>query len=273
MSARAVWGRWSAIQRGFFLLGLAQLAVAGGHALVALAQGGTLQGPVSIRKPVLFAESFGLVSLGFAFTFHDLGLPARLVGPLGWTSIALSGLEVALATLQFWRGVPSHFNYSTLLDGLIAGTMTSGAVAFALFLVLVTVLAWRRDLAAERAQRRSFVQGVRLSLPLALFGLAAVGLVMLLNGGHAWHGWTFLRESVQGFRLGRYNGQAPGLAGGGSLMTVHALGTHALQVLPLAGWWAGRGGAPERAWRRRLAVVAALYSLAMLAAAARAFAA
>ena len=219
--------RWSAIQRGFFWLGVVQLAVAGAHAVVALAQQGSLDGPVSIRKPILFAQSFGLVSLSFAFIFHDLGLPRRTVAPLGWLSIALSALEVGLACLQYWRGVPSHFNYTTLLDGAIAGTMTGGAIAFALFLIGVTVLAWRHDLAQEPAERRSFVYGVRLSLPLALFGLALVGIVMLLNGGHAWHGWEFLRTSVEGFRLGRYNGQPGGLAGG-NLMPVHALGTHVL---------------------------------------------
>lgn len=270
MTFRRLYARWSRVQRGFFWLGLAQLAVAGIHVVIALVQGGTLEGPVSIRKPILFAQSFGLVSLSFAFVFHDLGLPRRTVSVLGWTSIALSGIEVAFASMQFWRGVPSHFNYATLFDGAIAGTMTAGAIAFALFLLAVTVLAWRPGRAQEPPERRSFVYSVRLSLPLALFGLTAVGLVMLLNGGQAWHGMEFLRASVEGFRLGQYNGHAAGLVGGGSLMTVHALGTHALQVLPLAGWWAGRGGAPERAWRPRVLAVAALYAIAMLLATARA---
>jgi len=261
---------WSRVQRGFLWLGLAQLAVAAAHVAVAVAQGGPLEGPVAIRKPILFAQSFGLVSLSFAFIFHDLGLPRRAVAPLGWLSIALSALEVGLACLQYWRGVPSHFNYTTLLDGVIAGTMTAGAIAFALFLIGVTVLAWRRDLAQEPAERRSFLYGVRLSLPLALFGLALVGSVMLLNGGHAWHGWRFLRASIEGFRLGQYNGQAAGLAGGGNLMAVHALGTHALQVLPLAGWWAGRSGAPEGRWRPRVLWAAAVYAALMVLATAHA---
>lgn len=262
--------RWSAVQRGFFWLGVVQLAVAGVHAFIALALQGSLDGPVSIRKPILFAQSFGLVSLSFAFIFHDLGLPRRAVAPLGWLSIALSALEVGLACVQYWRGVPSHFNYTTLLDGAIAGTMTAGAIAFAVFLIGVTLLAWRHDLAQEPAERRSFVYGVRLSLPLALFGLALVGSVMLLNGGHAWHGWEFLRTSVEGFRLGRYNGQPGGLAGG-NLMPVHALGTHVLQVLPLAGWWAGRGDAPEARWRPRVLLAAFVYAIAMVMAAAYGF--
>ena len=268
-AAARVYASWSRVQRAFFWLGIAQLATAAVHVAIALALGGSLEGPVSIRKPILFAQSFGLVSLSFAFIFHDLGLPKPLVGLLGWTSVVLSGLEVALAAVQFWRGVPSHFNYATLADGVIAGTMTAGAIAFALFLGAVTVLAWRGDLRSHPPERRAFVHGVRLSLPLALFGLSAVGLVMLLNGGHLWRGFEFLAGSVQGFRLGRYNGQPAGPGGG--LMLTHALGTHVLQVLPLAGWLAGRGGRPESAWRPRLDAAAAVYALAMVLAAGRGF--
>lgn len=269
--ARRVYAEWSAVQRGFFWLGLAQLAVAGVHVLLAAVLGGSLEGPVSIRKPILFAQSFGLVSLSFAFIFDDLGLPKRSVPFLGWLSIVLSAIEVGFAAMQFWRGVPSHFNYTTLFDGAIAGMMTAGAIAFAFFLIAVTVLALRSDLAAQPPGRRSFVYGVRLSLPLALFGLTAIGMVMLLNGGHAWHGWRFFVDSIEGFRLGRYNGHRPELHGGGNMMSVHALATHALQVLPLVGWWAGRGGAPEARWRPRVGAVAVGYALLMAAATALAF--
>jgi hypothetical protein len=270
-AARRIYQQWTGLQRGFFWLGVAQLATAGVHVALAILLGGSLEGPVSIRKPILFAESFGLVSFSLAFVFYDLGLPARTVPFLGWLSIVLSGTEVAFAALQFWRGVPSHFNYATLFDGAIAGTMTAGAIAFSLFLLAVNVLAWRSDLSRQPPERRSFVYGVRLALPLALLGLGAIGIVMLLNGGQAWHGWEFFTSSIQGFRFGRYNGHPPGLRGGGSLMTVHALGTHVLQVLPLAGWWAGRGGRPERVWRPRVLGVALAYGFALAVTTLRAF--
>lgn len=53
-NAKAMYGGWTAVQRGFLWLGLAQLAVAGLHALLFLVMGGSLEGPVSIRKPILF---------------------------------------------------------------------------------------------------------------------------------------------------------------------------------------------------------------------------
>jgi hypothetical protein len=55
-------------------------------------------------------------------------------------------------------------------------------------------------------------------------------------------------------------------------MAVHALGTHVLQVLPIAGWWLGRGGVPEGRWRPRVLWAAALYAAAMMLAAAHALA-
>jgi hypothetical protein len=268
---RRLYAGWSPVQRGFLWLGLLQLASAGVHAVIALSTGTSLDGPVSIRKPVLFAEAFGLVSLSLAPIFHDLGLPRRLVAPLGWTSIALSAMEVVLATVQYWRGVPSHFNYATPLDAAIAGTMVAGAAAFALFLPVVTVLAWRAPLERTALERRSIVHGVRLALPLALVGLGAIGTVMLLNGGQAWHGWSFFTTAIRDFEIGRYNGHAADLQGGGRLMTSHAMATHALQVLPLAGWWFGRNGAPEVNWRPRLTLLALGYGAAILAAAALAF--
>lgn len=270
-TVRRIWEDWSAVQRGFFVLGATQLAVAGTHTALALLGGGSLEGPVSIRKPILFSQSFGLVSLTFSFTWNDLGLPRRRAAFLGWLSIALSGIEVAFATLQFWRGLPSHFNYATLFDGMVAGTMTTGALIFAIFLVWVTALSSSTNLDSWPAHRRSFVYGVRWSLPLALFGLGAMGLIMLLNGGQTWHGISNLQEAVSNFRLGRYNGQSPALGSGASLMLSHALGAHVLQILPLCGWLAGRGGASEGYWRPRVRAVGISYAAVMALAAAQVF--
>lgn len=270
---RSIYRSWTAVQRAFFWLGLLQLASAGVHALLFVVMGGSLDGPVSIRKPILFAEAFGLVSLSLAAIFNDLGLPSRFVAPLGWASVAMSAMEVGLATVQYWRGVPSHFNYATPLDATIAGAMVAGAVAFAIFLPVVTVLAWRAPIDATPLARRSVVFGVRLALPLALFGLGAIGLVMLLNGGETWHGWAFFTAAIRDFEIGRYNGHPPGLQGGGRLMTAHAIATHALQVLPLAGWWFGRHGAAESAWRPKLQLLALAQGAAILVAALVAFAA
>lgn len=251
---------WRPVQWGFFWLAIVQLAIAGAHAAIFLAVGGPLDGPVSIRKPIVFSQAFGLVSLSLAFVVYDLGLPARVVAPLGWFGILVSGLEVGLAALQYWRGVPSHFNYTTLTDGFIAGTMTSGALAFAAFLGVVCLLALRAE-ATGAAARDAVAYAVRLSLPLATFGLSVVGLVMLLNGGREWHGWDAFVASVRGFELGRYNAHPATATPGGDLMLVHALSTHVLQVLPLYGWWTARHDAPATAWRPKIRRATLVYGV------------
>lgn len=173
-------------------------------------------------------------------------------------------MEVGGAVLQYWRGVPSHFNYSTLFDGMVAGSMASGAVIFTLFLAWLVALSWFTSLDTVPPERRSFVYSVPWAIPISLLGLGAVGVVMLLNEGQDWHGWQFLEQNVLGFRFGRYNGHPAGMAPGGSLMLVHAFGAHALQLLPLVGWLAGRHGAPESHWRPRVFAVAACYTLAII---------
>lgn len=261
---------WRPVQWGFFWLGVAQLAVAGVHAAIFLAAGGPLDGPVSIRKPIVFSQAFGLVSLSLAFVVHDLGLPSRLVAPFGWFGIVVSAIEVGLAAAQYWRGVPSHYNYATLTDGLIAGTMTSGALVFAAFLGVVCLLALRAEAAGAPAAG-AVSYAVRLSLPLATFGLSVIGLVMLLNGGREWHGWDAFVESVRGFQLGRYNGHPVRPAPGGDLMLAHALSTHVLQVLPLFAWWVARHDAPTSSWRPKIRGAAIVYGGLTVAAAAMAF--
>lgn len=256
---------WRPVQWGFFWLGIAQLGLAGVHAALFLAAGGPLDGPVSIRKPIVFSQAFGLVSLSLAVVVYDLGLPARLVAPLGWFGIVVSGLEVGLAAVQYWRGVPSHFNYTTLTDGFIAGTMTSGALAFAAFLGVVCVLALRAEATGAPA-RDAVAYAVRLSLPLATFGLSVIGLVMLLNGGREWHGWAAFVASVRGFELGRYNGHPDRATPGGDLMLAHALSTHVLQVLPIYAWWVARHGAPVAAWRPKIRRATLVYGVLTAAA-------
>lgn len=92
------------------------------HVLIWLLDGTDWVGNVSWRKPILFGISTGL-------TLCSLGwLAGRLkVHPadrsIGW-SVAISLVcEVALITLQQWRGQASHFNRLTTLDAWVDGAM------------------------------------------------------------------------------------------------------------------------------------------------------
>jgi hypothetical protein len=111
------------------------------HVLVWLADGGPLEGPVSWRKPILFGVSAGvtLLSLGWV-----VGKMRPRTGDLLLTGTLAAAMlvEVGLITLQQWRGVASHFNRASAVDGTVLAWIKS-------LIVLVTV-------AIAELTRRSF---------------------------------------------------------------------------------------------------------------------
>ena len=79
-------------------------------------------GPLSPRKPALFGISGGLTVWSLAWVITKL---RRKRADWGLSMLIAVGLffEVALITLQYWRGVPSHFNRSTTFDASVEAMM------------------------------------------------------------------------------------------------------------------------------------------------------
>jgi len=143
-------------------------------------------------------------------------------------SVALIIFEIAYIGGQSARGVASHFNESTPIEGLLFTLMGVAALVF-------TTLPAALGLAVARRPRPELAPAFRLSVVLGLLlttglGIAA-GLAISVNGGH----WV---------------GAAPTDAGGlpifgwtragGDLRVAHFFGLHALQILPVAGWLIAR---------------------------------
>jgi len=85
------------------------------HGVVWLVAPSPWEGPLSWRKPILFGISTGLTAWSLAWVW--LIVPKRRFdGLLVWLTAMTAIVEVGLITLQTWRGVPSHFNHSTLFD-------------------------------------------------------------------------------------------------------------------------------------------------------------
>ncbi len=117
-------------------LAIAAVLLASGllHLVLWLGSGQAWEGSVSLRKPALFGISGGLTVWSLAWVIANL--PARrhdawLTRALSWALL----VEVSLITLQYWRGVASHFNHTTTLDGIIERTM--------LVLILLATVALR----------------------------------------------------------------------------------------------------------------------------------
>ncbi|TPG66676.1 hypothetical protein [Hymenobacter nivis] len=183
-------------------------------------------------KPLKFALSGTAYLWTLGWLLADLPAPAqRAVRRLGG-GVALSmAVEIAIIFVQAGRGVSSHYNQSSALNGLLFGLM-------GIFIALNTVLtagalylAWR-----YRPQGPAgYAWGVRLGLLVFLVGSALGGLMI----------------RAQQHTVGAPDG-GPGLPGlgwstaAGDLRVAHFLGLHALQALPLLGAALSRW-APRRA--------------------------
>ncbi len=170
----------TAQQRFLFLVG--SLLVASGiiHGVIAvgaLASGDDWLGPLSWRKPVVFGLSFGMLLVTAAWVLRLL--PHKR---WGWIPTVLLGVfsltEVAVITVQKWRGVPSHFNTATDVDAFIFSVM--GISVLVVVLSLVIVLVW--VLVQFRGNG-----GERLAVIIGLVSLIAAGYIGndLISAGQA----------------------------------------------------------------------------------------
>ena len=123
----------------------------------------------------------------------------------GWLSIGILGIasvgEVALVSMQTWRGVASHFNETTPFDSSVFSLMGMLVSLIGVMTLLITV---RSFVGVDAAP--SLALAIRLGLVLTLVS-QGVGVQMIAEGGN-----TF--------------GQA------GALKVPHALTLHAAQLLP-----------------------------------------
>jgi hypothetical protein len=182
-------------------------------------------------KPLKF--EFSLVFFFGTLAWFWGYLPAertrgRILNAYALASAALIFLEVAYMIIQSARGVASHFNQSTPLEAVLFALMGIAAVIFTLFPVALGVtLARSGHLDLAPAFRLSVILG--LILTFVLGGVAALFIVG--NGGH----WVSAPHTdAGGFPVFGWTRQ------GGDLRVAHFLGIHAMQILPLAGWFIAR---------------------------------
>ncbi|MDA2811728.1 hypothetical protein O4J56_13890 [Nocardiopsis sp. RSe5-2] len=219
--------------------GLLLLASAGFHFAVFLVLGGPWEGPVSWRKPVTFGVSFGLSVLTIAWIVDLLHLRGRLRAVLVGAFTSASVLEVALTSLQAWRGVPSHFNEETGFDTLVTRMLAFGGMVLILTVLTLTAASLRARPGVAPSMREALRAGL-----LALSASMAIGGVMIATG------------------MARVNAGEPDLAYAlaGSLRPAHAVTMHAVLLLPALAWLAARTLPDERARLRVVRAGIAVYA-------------
>lgn len=195
--------------------------------------GGDWGGAVSFRKPVTFGISFGLLLWTCGWVMDRLPSRKRMESVIAATLIGSGLVEVGLITVQAWRGVPSHFNFTTTTDSIIFSAMGTSVGVFSLALVALTIWA-----VVRRPSDRSTRLAVLAGLALVITGL---GL------GH----WVIGLGVEMAEQLG--NAPATVLAvEAGVAKFPHAMALHGIQLFITASIVARLGGLDER---RRLNAV------------------
>ena len=188
------------------------LLVASGlfHLLALYVTGSDWSGPVSFRKPGLFGVSAGLTIWSIAWVLSQLR-PYRNDRTFACIMAGSLFLEVSLITMQFWRGVPSHFNRATAFDAVNESMM--------FMLIMITMagiawLVWRSSWILPMPESRALAIRAGLWLLLISCGL---GLMTAIGG-----------------ELNIARNRSPEVWGiAGVLKYPHGAALHAIQVLPL----------------------------------------
>ena len=216
--------------------------------LVAPFDARTIMGINPWIKPLKFLVSITIYVWTLAWFLDYLSSYRRSVRLISWgTSLVFVGEMVCIIT-QAARGTTSHFNVETPFDAAIFSTM--GVLIFVnTLLVFVTLLLFARPTARLAP---AYLWGIRLGLLLFFLG-SLEGMVMITNMAHT---------------VGEPDG-GPGLpfvnwsTRAGDLRVAHFLGFHALQLLPLAGYWLSRrwGDALRRRQVTYIVGLALVYAL------------
>jgi hypothetical protein len=187
-------------------------------------------------KPAKFAASIALTAPMLAWILGQMtGARARRLHVAGTVIGVVAALELVIITVQAARGVPSHFNGATLVDGLLFSIMGAAISVLWLAELYLTV----------RAFRHTFATGVRTwGIRLGLVGTLAGGAVGYLMPVPTPAQRAALAAGQRPTMLGAHSvgvpDGGPGLpvtrwsTEGGDLRVPHFIGLHALQVLPFA---------------------------------------
>jgi hypothetical protein len=208
-------------------------------------------------KPAKFAVSTAIYSLTLAWVFRALPAWPRMRAVVGWTTTLVFAIEVAIIAAQAWRGTTSHFNVSTLLDGVLFGVMGTLILVQTIASLAVAVALWRERAFADQAMGWA----MRIGMTLTIVGAATGGMMTRPTAAQLEQAHTTHVMTVSGAHTVGAPDGGPGLPGTGwsrehgDLRVPHFVGLHALQVLPLLVVALRRRGWSETR-RARAAVVA-----------------
>ena len=239
-------------QRLMWWAGTLLLASGAAHLVVAAVDGGSWWGPVSWRKPVVFGLSMGLLLWSMVWALRGQARRWWVTVPAGLVGASLV-IEVALITMQRWRGVPSHFNAATGFDSAVWSVIGMTIIVLTLG-VLWSMIASLVRFRGSTATRIAVVAGFAAVLVAGAIGkdMAAIGEAAVDATGRVPDDILF------------------GAAGSAKL--AHAVGLHAIQVLGVLAILLDAGRLRARTAARAMAVATLGYAAVFGAVTATAYA-
>jgi hypothetical protein len=200
-------------------------------------------------KPAKFAVSIVIAGFTLAFLMPHIRAPGRRAQRAAWIIAAMGGLELVVINLQAARGVTSHFNFSSLFNGVAFQTMGAGITVFTIAVGYLGIRTFRQQFAD-----RALGWGIRFGFVAMLFGsVIAFAMPRPTPDQLATLKAHQPTPTIGAHAVGVPDG-GPGLpvthwsTEGGDLRVPHFIGIHGLQLLPLAGWALSRrrrrSGAP-----------------------------
>lgn len=256
--------------RVLWLAGWLLLATMVFHVVALAVTGGAVVGPVSLRKPATFAETSWLLCWSVALTLPWLRLGPRRRAFVALTVLAFGIGETSVMAIQAWRGVPSHYNFTTTFDAVLMRG-GAGGLAFLLLAGLVVLLTGLRHAPVPAGVRLGIWAGVGV----LVLG-CVIGFVMISNMSGVFDGRL---GSAFGRPQRGYLGPSAATVGhqylllrphthGGDLVLLHAIGVHGMLLLTLPAILLTRTRLSPRRQLRLVAAmtVAVVTGLAVLAA-------
>jgi energy-converting hydrogenase Eha subunit F len=227
-------GRLWAASPALTAAGLFMIVALFGSLVGLLADPRLITGAPAWLKPAKFAVSTAIYMLTLAWIFTLLPDWPRMRRVVGWVTAVILVMEVAIIDAQAWRGTSSHFNVSTVVDGVLFSIMGLAIVVQTLTSVAVAIALWR-----QRFDDRALGWALRLGLVVTIIGASTGGLMTRPTPAQLEQARATGRITTAGAHtVGAADG-GPGLPGTGwsvehgDLRIPHFIGLHAMQILPL----------------------------------------
>lgn len=202
-------------------------------------------------KPMKFMMSLAVYLWTVAWISAYVQRPRWLIRTISNFIATVMVIESVLILTQAARGVPSHFNEATALDGSLFAAMGIMIGIDTIMMVIILMMFIRPSVKLAPL----YLWGIRAGILVFLFG-GWIGGLMIVNGAHT----IGAPDGGPGLPLFNWSTIA------GDLRVAHGMGLHALQILPLIAYSLSRSRVVTGTARRicGFAVFAAVYLGAMV---------